>query len=135
MKRNDLATVVLIAGVATLAAFLLANSIFGDPNEESVTLKYMDVISSEIDQPDNELFNDLAINPTVETFVGKCRPNQTWDEETSTCVSDYITDDEDGENNQDEDDETSGETGDNTNTCDPNDPDCINEQPTTPPEE
>jgi len=112
MKKNDLATVVLIAAVATLAAFLGANSIFGDPNEDYVTLKYMDVISGDIAAPDPELFNDLAINPTVETYVGRCRPNETWDNKLGKCVSIEVeveTEDDDTENPD----------------CDPNDPTCI----------
>jgi len=85
MKKSDLATIVLIAGFSTIIAFVLANAILGDPSEESVTVEYMDVISSDIAQPDRELFNAWAINPTVEIYVGQCRENETWD--GTQCVS------------------------------------------------
>jgi len=87
MKKSDLATIVLIAGFTTILAFVLANAILGDPSEESVTVEYMDVISSDIDQPDQELFNAWAINPTVEIYVGQCRDGEIWDSESKQCIS------------------------------------------------
>ena len=97
MKKTDFALVVLIAGFATILAFVLTNVFLGDPNEEKVTVQYMDVISSGIDKPSAELFNALAINPTVETYVGDPSQN-TEEEEVGTEIED--------------DDTENGETGD-----------------------
>ena len=87
MKKSDLATIVLIAGFSTIVAFICANILLGDPNEADVTLKYLDIISSELEQPDPELFNVWAVNPTVEVYVGQCRSYETWDSETKECVN------------------------------------------------
>lgn len=87
MKKSDLATIVLIAGFTTIVAFVLANVFLGDPNEESVSVKYLDVVSSELDQPDQELFNAQAVNPTVEIVVGSCSEGEQWDAGAGTCVS------------------------------------------------
>ena len=87
MKKSDLATIILIAGFSTIVAFLLANVLLGDPNEESVKVQYLDVISSNIAQPDRELFNAEAVNPTVEVHVGQCNNNETWDGEARQCIN------------------------------------------------
>lgn len=72
MKQSDIFTIVVVASVGMLAAFLVGNAIFGDPNLEKVEFKKVRDISSEIMEPDPELFNREAINPTVEVEVGVC---------------------------------------------------------------
>lgn len=73
MKRSDVFTLVLIAGIGTLAAFLACNAIMGDPNEASVSfMAPKEVIGSGLADPDPEVFNSYAINPTVEVYVGDC---------------------------------------------------------------
>lgn len=130
MKKSDIAAVVLIAGVATVLAFILANVFLGDPSDEKVQVEYMDVISSEIAQPDEELFNAQAINPTVETYVGKCKDGETWDGTAGACVSnnpDGSTENEEGdEDKNDEDADVDGDTD--------GDVDDTTDEPTTPEE-
>ena len=73
MKRSDIFTLILIAGIGTLAAFFVCNAILGDPDKASVSFTALrDVVSSSLDQPDPEIFNSYAINPTVEVYVGDC---------------------------------------------------------------
>ena len=73
MKQSDIFTLVLIAGIGTLAAFLAWNAIMGDPNKASVKFKALTgVIESSLAEPDPEVFNSYAINPTVEVYVGDC---------------------------------------------------------------
>jgi len=86
MRGSSLATVVLIAIVATVVAALVVNSLLGDPDDASVSIKYMDIISADVVQPDPEVFNGEAINPTVEVYVGRCRQGEMWDAERQTCV-------------------------------------------------
>lgn len=119
MKKSDIAVVVLIAGIATILAFVLGNVFMGDPNEEKVTVQYMEVIASDIAQPDEELFNDLAINPTVETYVGQCGSDETWDDVVNRCVSNSLVDEEGGD---DSDDDTDGTDADGTEGNDINTP-------------
>ncbi len=87
MKKSDLGIVVLIGGFSILVAFILANMIFGDPSANSVKLEYLDVISGNISQPDPELFNATAINPTVEIFIGNCASNEVWEPSQGRCVA------------------------------------------------
>lgn len=73
MKQSDIITIILISTVGMVVAFFASNALLGDPNMQSVKFKVVDpVISSELMEPDPELFNEEAINPTVEVTVGTC---------------------------------------------------------------
>lgn len=94
MKQSDVITIILISTIGMLAAYFAGNAILGDPNMESVTYKVVDpIISSELMEPDPELFNEDAINPTVEVTVGTCEDangNGILDpEERMKCLNEY----------------------------------------------
>lgn len=106
MKKSDIATVILIAGFSSIVAFVLANVFLGDPNDESVMVEYLPVISSDLSQPDPELFNSTAINPTVEVYIGQCKEGETWDSDAGSCVSNKPAgsdEDEDADSDEDSD--------------------------------
>jgi hypothetical protein len=87
MKKTDIAAVILISVISTVIAYFIGNALLGDPNEESISVTYMDVISADVSEPNPEVFNPDAVNPTVEIYVGNCQANQTWDPSTQTCIS------------------------------------------------
>lgn len=73
MKQSDIFTLILVAGVGTLASFFVCNALLGDPNEASTKFtRLTQVISAELTEPDPEIFNSTAINPTIEVYVGDC---------------------------------------------------------------
>ena len=72
MRQSDIFSIIIIATVGTLAAYFAVNSLLGDPNLQSVQFKTIEGISSDLEDPDSELFNSGAINPTVEVYVGDC---------------------------------------------------------------
>ncbi len=73
MKQSDIFTLILIAGVGTIAAFFVCQTILGDPNKATVSFTTLNrVVSNELMAPDPEVFNSTAINPTVEVYVGEC---------------------------------------------------------------
>lgn len=73
MKQSDIFTLVLIAGIGTLAAFFLCNAIMGDPDLATTNFKTLThVIDNKLVSPDPEIFNGSAINPTIEVYVGDC---------------------------------------------------------------
>ena len=72
MKQSDIFSVIIIATVGTLAAYFGVNALMGDPNMEHVDIKTIEPISSSLTEPDPELFNPSAINPTVEIMIGDC---------------------------------------------------------------
>lgn len=73
MKQSDIFTLILIAGIGTLAAFFLCNAIMGDPDLAKVEFKALSsVIDNKLAEPDPEVFNSSAVNPTIEVYVGDC---------------------------------------------------------------
>lgn len=73
MKQSDIFTLILIAGIGTLAAFFACNAILGDPDEAKVEYKTVsEVLTSDLTIPRSDVFNELAINPTIEVYVGNC---------------------------------------------------------------
>ena len=72
MKQSDIITIVLVAGIGTFIAAMLCNLILGNPDEKSVTFKTVQVIEADLAEPDPEVFNVDAINPTIEVYVGDC---------------------------------------------------------------
>lgn len=89
MKQSDIFTVIIVATVGTVAAAILCNLLLGDPNAKSVTFKTITVIEASLAEPDPEVFNPEAVNPTVEVYVGDCvdqDQNGTLDEaELTAC--------------------------------------------------
>ena len=72
MKQSDIITVVLIAAIGVVVSAIGCNAILGNPDEASVSFKTVEMISGDLAQPDSEVFNPSAVNPTVEVYVGNC---------------------------------------------------------------
>jgi len=73
MKQSDIFVLILVAGIGTLASFFICNMILGDPNEATVEFKTVSsVIEPDLVDPNPEIFNSTAINPTIEVYVGDC---------------------------------------------------------------
>lgn len=69
--KTDLLTSTIIAIVGAIIAFFICNYIVGDI--EGVSFKVVEGnISAEVASPNPEIFNDKALNPTVEVYVGNC---------------------------------------------------------------
>ncbi len=67
--KTELATAIGTAIMGILIAFFVTNIFMGDI--ESVDVKTVDSnVSTELSEPDAEVFNYKAINPTVEVYVG-----------------------------------------------------------------
>ena len=73
MKQSDIFTLILVAGIGTLASFFVCSALLGDPDEASTEFtRLSQVISADLTEPDPEIFNSTAINPTIEVYVGDC---------------------------------------------------------------
>lgn len=70
MKKTDVATIITIALLSIGAAYFLAVALIGQPSSESVKVKTVEAISTEVTDPDPTVFNADAINPTVEVIIG-----------------------------------------------------------------
>lgn len=73
MKQSDIISLILIAGIGTLAAFFACNAILGDPDKATTEFTALNkVITKDLVAPNPEIFNAYAINPTIEVYVGNC---------------------------------------------------------------
>ncbi len=81
--KKDLITAIIAAVVSSIIAYFVCGIFL--PGLEDVTFP---VLESKIDytlsNPDNEVFNYRAINPTVEVYVGDC----TEYDENGACLDD-----------------------------------------------
>lgn len=70
MKKSDYALIVLIAGGSLLVSYFTVNSlpIFQDIGKP-VTVKVAKPIEATVDDLDKRVFNEQAINPTVEIYI------------------------------------------------------------------
>ena len=75
--RKDLLISIVIAIVGTVIAYFVTNLV--TPAIENVSVKTVDSsISTDIPDPNPELFNYKAINPTVEVYVGEAGDCQSY---------------------------------------------------------
>ena len=70
MKKSDIAMIILIASVSVLVAYFAGKALVGDGKNTSVDVKVADPITANVTVPDKTIFNDNAINPTVEVIIG-----------------------------------------------------------------
>ena len=72
MKKTDIAMIILIAGFSVLISYLVINSLAqGGFSEQTYEVKTTEPISNEYVKPSSEIFNNDAINPTVQVNIGQ----------------------------------------------------------------
>ena len=85
--KTDLASSIGVAIVGALVAYFLCNLLIVNPIKQAnaeVTVKTVDSsISTELSEPNAEVFNYKALNPTVEVYVGNC---EEYDSATGECI-------------------------------------------------
>lgn len=69
MKKSDIVTIVLIASMSVIVAFFATNAVFDNIASEEVTVKTINKIESSVVEPDERIFNENSINPTVEVHI------------------------------------------------------------------
>ena len=73
MKQSDIFSIIIIAVVGTVASYFAVNAILGNPNDATAVITTINEISPNLEEPDSELFNPAAINPTVEVMIDGCK--------------------------------------------------------------
>ena len=69
MKKQDISTSILAGAIGFVVAYFVLNFIL--PTIENVSFSVLETDSSySLEEPNNEVFNYRAINPTVEVYVG-----------------------------------------------------------------
>lgn len=117
--KNDLATAIITAVIGVVASYFLVGLLFGEI--EDVSISSVDPnLTVNLTEPNADIFNFRAVNPTVEVYVGQC---DEYDETTGVCLDESKNEDfpveentsnETEQNNSENSDES--ENGDNTET-------------------
>lgn len=69
MKKTDIAMIILIATVSVVVSFFVVRNVFNNASSEQVKVKTIEAISSDVQAPDEKVFNSNAINPSVEVQI------------------------------------------------------------------
>ncbi|MBC7708017.1 hypothetical protein H7Y63_02235 [Polaromonas sp.] len=70
MKQKDIALIIAVAGISTILAFFLGNTLFGGTKNRQTKINVVDSISSNFPTADTRYFNSKAINPTQSVQIG-----------------------------------------------------------------
>jgi hypothetical protein len=70
MKRKDILTLVIIAIFAGILSLVVSKIFFTSGNSRKLTAEIVEPISSDFQQPDTEVFNPQAIDPTQLIKIG-----------------------------------------------------------------
>jgi len=69
MKRTDIMLIAVIALFSVLVSYFALNSLIGPADFGTAKVPKVQVISSDIQEPDPMIFNSDAINPAVEVTI------------------------------------------------------------------
>lgn len=92
MKRTEIAMIVLIASLSMMLTFTLVQALLGDTIKQTASVEKATAISQDITSPSKRIFNDRAINPTVEVCVEAS--NEDEQNEGATCDERIISDEQ-----------------------------------------
>jgi hypothetical protein len=70
MKKNDIAAVIVIVAIAGVFSYVIANAVIGKPANNPVQVEQVSPIGSTFPSPDTRVFNEQAVDPTVEINGG-----------------------------------------------------------------
>jgi len=91
--KTDLATAIGAAIVGLLIAYFVTNYFTGEI--PSFTYRTVETeVSSDLEEPNPEVFNYRALNPTVEVYIGSCVEYNSNGE----CIEIYEEEDEEKQN-------------------------------------
>ena len=103
--KNDLISSIAIAIFGIVAAYLICNLFVGEAKPYSFFTVDDSASSTELANPDIELFNYKALNPTVEVYVGDCRNYDEYGEcvdESAEQIEEGVIEEESEEEQEEE---------------------------------
>lgn len=100
--KNDLATAIVAAITGVVLAYFISNMVISNFAKSSDKVKNVDSsVNAELSDPDPEVFNFEALNPTVEVYVGDCTETNMYGEctdEDSEQIEQNIIENVEGDN-------------------------------------
>ena len=95
-NKTDLFTSIIAAIAGVLIAFFVTNMFIG-PIKDFSYKKVSSSVNADIADPDPEVFNYEALNPTVEVYVGECAEYNQYGECVVTNTNEEEIVEKDGE--------------------------------------
>lgn len=75
MKKNDFALLFFIIAVTLLVSYFVAKAVIGEPQSKPVQVDKAVSVQSDYPTPDARVFNDKAVDPTVNISIGGQKAN------------------------------------------------------------
>jgi hypothetical protein len=66
MKKNDIAAIIIIVAIAGVFSYFIANALIGKPKNNPVQVEQVTPVGATFPTPDSRVFNEDAVDPTVE---------------------------------------------------------------------
>lgn len=73
MKQKDILTLVVVAIISAVISIFLSGSIISSESDKTVEVEVVELITSDLQRPPIEYFNENSINPTQLIQIG---PNE-----------------------------------------------------------
>lgn len=70
MKQKDIAVIIIVAAVAGIISYFVANLLFGGEKKYTLKASVVEPISADFNPPSDTYFNKDAINPTKNITIG-----------------------------------------------------------------
>ena len=78
MKSKDFAPIILLAFVSGVVSFFVSNLVISSDDNRSQSVEVVNTISTELQRPPTEYFNDTSINPTQTITIGEDQSEQPF---------------------------------------------------------
>lgn len=79
MKKSDWAAIILVVALVGVASYFIVGAIMPSPADNLQSVPIATEITETVADPNEEVFNDQAINPTVKTTIGEQGGQQPFD--------------------------------------------------------
>ncbi len=70
MKQKDIALIIVVIFFSAIISFAVTQTLFSTKGKKSLSAEIVEPISADFNEPDKEVFNADAINPTQLIQIG-----------------------------------------------------------------
>lgn len=81
MKKTDIALIIIIVSISAGLSWWIADMTIGKSNDEPIIVRTIEVINVDDQIVDKKVFNENAINPTVEATISGTETSEQTSEE------------------------------------------------------
>lgn len=78
MKKSDIALLILVVSVSVVISYFAGQAVLGGSVAKPVEVETAEPISADIVEPSSDIFNEKAINPTVQIKIGDTTNQQPF---------------------------------------------------------